>query len=74
MGKRPYLSYILYTFGGGIGVSQLIWEMGNRNDFWDDSKFLVWAAGRMMLPLTEIGKAACGPGWEGGFRAIRDEH
>lgn len=51
--------------GRGEPIGYGKWEI--ENDFWDDSKFLVWAAGRMVLPLTEIGKAVCGPGWEGGF-------
>lgn len=57
--------YIHLVAGRGEPIGYGIWK--TENDFWDDSKFLVLAAGRMVLPLTEIGKAVCGPGWEGGF-------
>lgn len=57
--------YIHLVGGRGEPIGYGIWK--TENDFWDDSKFLVWVAGRMVLPLTEIWKGVCGPGWEGRF-------
>lgn len=45
--------------------------MGNRNDFWDDSKFFSSAAGRMMLPLTEIGKLRVDQAGKEDFRGYK---